>query len=85
LLAQRKGVFTIRLLHVLQLFWVLSGLLAPLAGGIAMCCLYAPGEQLDARGYWIVSLMLSRYFVTVFVALIGGSREEPEDEDAQEA
>jgi len=53
-------------------------------GGIAMCFLYAPGERLDARGYWILGIMLVPYFLMMAVALLWGELQEPDydDEDA---
>jgi hypothetical protein len=56
-----------------------------LAGGIAMCCLYEPGERLDALGYWILSIMGVPYLLMVLYLLIWRPPAEPDDDDPDEA
>lgn len=50
-----------------------------------MCCLYAPGERIDARGYWILALMVTPYLLMGLSFLIWPSPPEPDDEDPDEA
>jgi hypothetical protein len=51
-----------------------------LAGGVAMCCLYQPGERIGALGYWILSLMLVAASVPVLTLLICGASEGDDDD-----
>jgi hypothetical protein len=63
---------------------LISGLVAfgfLVVGGIAMCCLYERGAPLDARGYWIVSVMLAPL---VLVGLLFSFWRPPADEDTDE-
>jgi len=48
-----------------------------------MSFLYAPGELIDARGYWVLGMMVVPYFLMVVLALIWREREE--DDDGNEA
>jgi hypothetical protein len=60
---------------------LLSPFILLVGGGIAMCFLYAPGERLDARGYWILAAILIPYFLLVLLPLACGDKEEQGDEE----
>jgi hypothetical protein len=64
---------------------VIAAYVLLLGGGVTMCCLYAPGERIDARGYWILAIMLVPQLLIVLRLLIWREPEEPEDDDADEA
>lgn len=49
-----------------------------------MCFLYAPGEKLDERGYWILGIMVVPFFLMILLSLIWREREEPDDEEEDE-
>jgi hypothetical protein len=53
--------------------WKIICLLTPLGflvcGGIAMCCLYKPGERIDALGYWIIAIMWTPSIISALVVL----------------
>ena len=50
-----------------------------------MCCLYEPGERIDARGYWILAIMIVPYFLMIALTLFWREPEEPDDEETDEA
>jgi hypothetical protein len=69
---------------ILTAVFALSPLIVLLAGGIAMCCLYRPGERLGPLGYWIVWTMLAASFLIVLAALLGRTPEMDDEVDADE-
>ena len=60
----------IRIREILLAILLFSPFILLVGGGIAMCFLYAPGERLDARGYWILGIMVVPYFLMMTVTLI---------------
>jgi hypothetical protein len=55
-----------------------------LGGGIAMCCLYKPGERIGSLGYWILAVMLTPYFLMILLMLVWREREDDEPDEADE-
>jgi hypothetical protein len=71
----------IRIRDILLTILLFSPFILLVGGGIAMCFLDAPGERLDARGYWILGIMVVPYFLMMAVALIWGKPQEPDYDD----
>jgi hypothetical protein len=67
--------------EILPFVLVLTPFALLLGGGAAMCFLYAPGERLDTRGYWILAIMLAPYFLLVLLVLALGDKDEQGDEE----
>jgi hypothetical protein len=63
---------------------VLSPFVFLVGGGIAMCCLYKPGERIDALGYWILAIMVTPYLLMGLSFLIWRPLPEPDEEDFDE-
>lgn len=81
-----NGVAAIRGSAIVTFLCVLLGFspyLLLVGGGILMCCLYAPGERIDARGYWILAVMLVPSFLMVALSLIWGEPQDPNDDSAK--